>query len=347
MLKASFKKYILGFHQPAITSRSVLTEKETYFIKIWNENNPDCYGLGECAIFRGLSSDDIPDYEDKLKVVCDKINDISPIDIQYSSIRFGVETALNDIKNGGNRIIFTSPWTQGYNPIPINGLIWMGKYDEMLTRIISKIESGFNCIKLKIGGIEFNKELKLLKFLRSNFSDSDLQIRLDANGAFLASDALFYLEKLSKYKIHSIEQPIKQGQWNEMVKLVKNSPINIALDEELIGINTVEEKRFLLETISPQYIILKPSLCGGFSGADEWIRLAAEQNVGWWATSALESNIGLNAIAQWVSTYSIDKPQGLGTGMLYNNNIDSPIEQTDDILIYNQQKKWNIPRSIL
>ena len=186
-----------------------------------------------------------------------------------------------------------------------------------------------------------------MKFLRSNFSDSDLQIRLDANGAFSANDALLYLEKLSKYKIHSIEQPIKQGQWEEMAKLVKNSPISIALDEELIGINTIEDKKALLQTISPHYIILKPSLCGGFSGSDEWIRLARKQNIDWWATSALESNIGLNAIAQWVSTYSIDKPQGLGTGLLYVNNIDSPIEQVDDIITYNIQKKWDIPHSIL
>lgn len=347
MLKASYKKYSLIFRSPAITSRAVMTEKETYFIKIWHEDTPSIYGIGECAIFKGLGADDKSDYELKLRYICENINNISIEEISYSSIRFGVETAMRDLQNGGKRIIYNSPWVTGLNPIPINGLVWMGNYDEMLQRIEDKLEAGFSCIKLKIGGINFSKEVKLLKFIRGNFSADDLVIRLDANGAFSPHDALAYLEKLAKYDIHSIEQPIKQNQWHEMASLCQDSPIAIALDEELIGIDDINRKNELLKIINPAYIILKPSLCGGFHGADEWIRLASENKIGWWATSALESNIGLNAIAQWVSTYKTNMPQGLGTGNLYTNNISSPIIQIDDVLAYNPAATWQIPLEIL
>lgn len=347
MLKASYKKYILKFHSPAITSRATMFDKETYFIKIWDESIPNVYGIGECAIFRGLSADDTPEYEQELSYICENINHISVKDIDFSSIRFGVETALNDLRNGGKRVIFNTKWLSGLNPIQINGLIWMGNYSEMLNRLHEKLEQGFNCIKLKIGGIDFNKELKILKHIRSNFSADDLQLRLDANGAFTPNNALEHLERLSKYNIHSIEQPIKQNQWDKMAAICKNSPIPIALDEELIGINNFEQKIELIETIRPAYLILKPSLCGGFIGSQEWIELATKYNVGWWATSALESNIGLNAIAQWVSTLPITMPQGLGTGALYLNNIPSPLEQIDDVLTYNPTIKWQIPSSIL
>lgn len=347
MLKASYKKYVLKFHAPAITSRATMLDKETYFIKVWDESAPHIYGLGECAIFRGLSSDDTPYYEQQLDLICRNINQISISEIEHSSIRFGVETAINDLKNGGERIVFQSNWIKGQNPIPINGLIWMGDYSEMLGRINEKLEAGFNCIKLKIGGIDFNKEVKLLKYIRSNFSSDDLQIRLDANGAFSPENALNCLEKLSKYKIHSIEQPIKPNQWDKMALICKNSPIPIALDEELIGIDKYDIKCQLIETISPSYLILKPSLCGGFIGSEEWIKLTKNYNIGWWITSALESNIGLNAIAQWVSTLSINMPQGLGTGALYKNNIESPLEQIDDVLTYNLNKQWQIPSTIL
>ena len=347
MLKASYKKYILKFHSPAITSRATMLDKETYFIKIWDKSIPNVYGIGECAIFRGLSADDTPEYEQELSYICENINHISVKDIDFSSIRFGVETALNDLRNGGKRVIFNTKWLSGLNPIQINGLIWMGNYSEMLNRLHEKLEQGFNCIKLKIGGIDFNKELKILKHIRSNFSADDLQLRLDANGAFTPNNALEHLERLSKYNIHSIEQPIKQDQWDKMAVICKNSPIPIALDEELIGINNFEQKIELIETIRPAYLILKPSLCGGFIGSQEWIELATKYNVGWWATSALESNIGLNAIAQWVSTLPITMPQGLGTGALYLNNISSPLEQIDDVLTYNPTAKWQIPSSIL
>ena len=347
MLLAKYKKYNLQFRNPAITSRATMLEKETYFIKIWDETNPNIYGIGECAIFRGLSADDDVNYEAHLKRICDNINQISPKEIEQSSIRFGVETALNDLANNGQRIIFNSNWLDGYNPIPINGLVWMGNQSEMLNRIIEKIEAGFSCIKLKIGGIDFNKEIKLLRFIRGNFSADDLQIRLDANGAFLPENALEYLDKLSKYSIHSIEQPIKQGQWSAMAEICQKSPIPIALDEELIGINEFSLKDKMLSTIKPHYIILKPSLCGGFLGSNEWIELANKHSIGWWITSALESNIGLNAIAQWVATLNTKMPQGLGTGNLYVNNISSPICQIDDVLTYDKNLSWQIPSEIL
>ncbi len=347
MLKATFKKYSLTFKSPAITSRATMLEKDTYFIKIWDNSFPQIYGIGECALFKGLGADDNPDYEQILSHICQDINNISPQDIIYSSIRFGVETALRDLRNGGIRKIFDTNWVNGSAPIHINGLIWMGTFNEMFERINQKLESGFNCIKLKIGGIDFNKEIKLLKYIRSNFSSNNLEIRLDANGAFDANNALSYLEKLSKYNIHSIEQPIKPRQWKALEDICKNSPIPIALDEELIGIEGIKHKEQLLRSISPAYIILKPSLCGGFYGADEWIKLADNFNIGWWATSALESNIGLNAIAQWLSTYRISLPQGLGTGALYSNNIKSPLEQIDDVLLYNPQLSWEIPSMIL
>ena len=347
MLLAKSKKYNLQFRNPAITSRATMLEKETYFIKIWDETNPNIYGIGECAIFRGLSADDDVNYEAHLKRICDNINKISPKEIEQSSIRFGVETALNDLANNGQRIIFNSNWLDGYNPIPINGLVWMGNQSEMLNRIIEKIEAGFSCIKLKIGGIDFNKEIKLLRFIRGNFSADDLQIRLDANGAFTPENALEYLDKLSKYSIHSIEQPIKQGQWSAMAEICQKSPIPIALDEELIGINEFSLKDKMLSTIKPHYIILKPSLCGGFLGSNEWLELANKHSIGWWITSALESNIGLNAIAQWVATLNTKMPQGLGTGNLYINNISSPICQIDDVLTYDKNLSWQIPSEIL
>lgn len=347
MLLAKYKKYNLQFRNPAITSRATMLEKETYFIKIWDETNPNIYGIGECAIFRGLSADDDVNYEAHLKRICNNINQISLNEIEQSSIRFGVETALNDLANNGQRIIFNSNWLDGYNPIPINGLVWMGNQSEMLNRIIEKIEAGFSCIKLKIGGIDFNKEIKLLRFIRGNFSADDLQIRLDANGVFAPENALEYLDKLSKYSIHSIEQPIKQGQWSAMAEICQKSPIPIALDEELIGINEFSLKEKMLSTIKPHYIILKPSLCGGFLGSNEWIELANKHSIGWWITSALESNIGLNAIAQWVATLNTKMPQGLGTGNLYINNIPSPICQIDDVLTYDKNLSWQIPSEIL
>lgn len=343
MLQATCSKYILHFKQPAGTSRGTLTEKETWFIKIWDSREPEIFGVGECALFRGLSADDVPGYESKLAEVCQHIDSISLEELQsWSSIRFGVETALADLSHTGKRLIYPSSFPAGKSSIEINGLIWMGDKETMRQRIIEKLEAGFHCIKLKIGAIDFEAELDLLHTIRSQFSKEIIELRVDANGAFTPDEAPRKLERLARYDLHSIEQPIRQGQWEQMGELCRNTPIPIALDEELIGVNETLDKVTLLETIQPQYIILKPSLAGGFLGSEEWIQLAEERHIGWWITSALESNVGLNAIAQWAATKQTTMPQGLGTGQLYTNNIPSPLEQTGSMLQYNPLKKWDL-----
>lgn len=340
MLKASFQPYDLFFKSPSQTSREVMTQKQTYFIKIWDDNDPSIYGLGECAIFRGLSYDDTPDYEIKLDFVCKNISVFNDIDLShYPSILFGLETALNDLKNGGRRTIFSSKWLEGHIGIPINGLIWMGSKDFMLQQLYQKIKAGFQCVKIKIGGIDFECELEILENIRNIYPD--LIIRLDANGAFTTENAMERLEALSRYNIHSIEQPIKPRQYKAMADICKNSPIPIALDEELIGIVDESAMADMLSIINPQYIILKPSLCGGFNRGQKWIDLAESKKIGWWITSALESNIGLNAIAQWTATLNNHIPQGLGTGALYSNNIPSPLSVLNDKLYYIPQQEWD------
>lgn len=340
MLKAEWCKYRLRFKFLAKTSREEMRVKDTYFVKIHDSDNPGIYGLGECALFKGLSSEDGADYEHILDTVCRTMPAEVP---RISSIRFGFECALADLRNGGRRIIFDSDWQQGREGIDINGLVWMGDRDTMLQRIDDKIRSGFKVLKLKIGGIDFEEELSLLSYIRTAFKDSELQLRLDANGSFTADNALARLDRLSKFDIHSIEQPVAAGQRKLMKEICRRSPIAIALDEELIGYNATTEMESILDEIQPQYIILKPSLCGGFEKADEWIRLASERGTGWWATSALESNIGLNAIAQWVSAKHVTLPQGLGTGQLYDNNIASPLRLKGAHLYYDRQAEWDIP----
>ena len=333
MLKASYTPYILHFKVPSGTSRGVLTQKETYFLKVWDEHNPDCFGIGECALFKGLGADDRPDYEAMLQTVCRGIDRIDEIDLStWSSIRFGVETALLDLQHGGRRMIYPSEFTAGKQAIEINGLIWMGDKRTMASRIDEKLAAGFSCIKLKIGAIDFDDECELLAAIRRRYSREDIELRVDANGAFSPYDALEHLQRLSAYDLHSIEQPIRAGQWEEMARLTSESPLPIALDEELIGYNTWEEKQRLLSAIRPQYIIIKPSLHGGLAGGEEWIAEAEKLNIGWWITSALESNIGLNAIAQWCATFQNPLPQGLGTGLLFTDNVEMPLEIRKDCL---------------
>ncbi len=343
MLKADYYPHTLKFKRPSGTSRGVLNEKKIWIVSVWEIDNPNVKGVGECNPLVGLSIDDVPDFENKLKWACDNIDQFSDEEVLaeelkfFPSIFFGIEMALLDLINGGKQIYFpASPFVKDMHPIKINGLIWMGEKDFMLEQIRQKIENGFTCIKLKIGAIDFWDEIELLKSIRNKFTEEELELRVDANGAFSVEYALDKLEVLSEMDLHSIEQPIKAGQVIEMQKLCETTPLDIALDEELIGIIGIGEKRKLLERIHPQYIILKPSLIGGFRGTNEWISVAGELGITWWITSALESNIGLNAIAQFTSVFNNPLPQGLGTGLLYTNNFDSKLELKGEWLYWKE-----------
>ena len=343
MLKASYQKYVLDFKRASGTSRGVLTQKETWFL-ILEKDGKKC--IGECGILRGLSIDDRPDYEAKLQWVCQNIHlgkqKLYDSLIEFPSIQFGVEMAFLSLEKENPLELFPSDFTSNKKSIPINGLVWMGEPIFMKEQIEQKITEGFNCIKLKIGAIDFDKELELLQFIRTHFDTNTIEIRVDANGGFSAEEALLKLNQLHQFDLHSIEQPIKQNQIAEMTKLCQQTPFPIALDEELIGIFSLDNKAALLQKIKPQFIILKPSLVGGFQGTKEWISLAEKLNIGWWITSALESNIGLNAIAQFTFSLQSPLPQGLGTGGLYTNNFDSPLEVKEGKLWYNTNLKWSI-----
>jgi o-succinylbenzoate synthase len=342
-MTARYQPYILNFKIPGGTSRGVLRSKETWFIIL---NSYGKIGIGECGLFRGLSYDDRPDYEKKLAWVCNNIDlGLEPLLDhlkEFPSIQFGLEVAFKSLTAGDTFSLFPSEFTQGKSAISINGLIWMGEKGFMKTQIEEKIKSGFGCIKMKIGAIDFEEEIKLLQYVRKEFTSNDIELRVDANGAFKPSEALEKLKQLSNLKIHSIEQPIKRGQIQEMIELCRETPLPIALDEELIGVNDVTKKKELLQTIQPHYIILKPSLVGGFRGSQEWIDIADQEGIGWWITSALESNIGLNAIAQWTFTLNSTLPQGLGTGSLFTNNFDSSLTVNRGELHYNPELKWNV-----
>ena len=343
-MQASYSKYNLQFKQPGGTSRGVLTEKATWFLKIIDENGNT--GIGECALFKGLSYDDRPDYESTLAWICQNINwgrdQLLRKLTEFPSIQIGVETAFLSLQANDQQQLFNTDFSNGKQGIPINGLIWMGNPDFMHQQIDEKLEKGFSCLKLKIGAIDFDKEIQILSSIRKRYSKNDLTIRVDANGAFPAADALYYLEELAKLDLHSIEQPVKPEFNDDLTELCKKTPLPIALDESLIGITDVTKKQTLLQTIQPQFIILKPSLIGGFKGTDEWIKIAENLNINGWITSALESNIGLNAIAQYTSTKDIDKPQGLGTGSLFTNNFESPLEILKEELWFNTNKNWDI-----
>lgn len=330
-MKASYYKHFLKFKIPSGTSRGVLTEKETYILEITKENQK---GVGECAIFRGLSSDDVPDYEEKLKFLCQNINQEHSFIFEnlkkYPSIIFGYEQAMKNLVYQKD-VYFQNEFTEGRDFIKINGLIWMGDENSMKKQIDDKLAQNFSCIKIKIG-VDWEMEKKIIQMIRKNYDKEILEIRVDANGAFSVDEVDFVLEDLKKNDIHSIEQPIKKNQHLAMKKICENSPLPIVLDEELIGINDNEEKRELLDLINPHYIILKPALVGGFSGSDEWINWAEQKKIGWWITSALESNIGLNAIAQYTYSKKVKIPQGLGTGALFENNFPSSLKLEGDKL---------------
>lgn len=342
-MKATYKKHILQFKRPSGTSRGVMTEKETWFL-VLEANGKQ--GIGECGLLRGLSIDDRPDYEEKLQWVCNMIH-LGKEKLweelkAFPSIQFGVEMAFLSLESETPYLLFPSDFTKGKKSIPINGLVWMGTPEFMKAQIEEKLAQGFSCIKLKIGAIDFKQELDLLAFIRSHFDANTIELRVDANGAFTESEALHKLNQLAVYKLHSIEQPIQKGQEKAMASLCKQTPFPIALDEELIGVFDYEDKAKLLDEIQPHYIILKPSLIGGIKGSLEWIALAEARNIGWWITSALESNIGLNAIAQFTFTLTNLMPQGLGTGGLYTNNFDCPLQIEKGTLTYNTKQKWEV-----
>ncbi len=340
-MKAHFKSYQLIFKQASGTSRGILKRKKTYFLIIEKDNKQ---GIGECALFEGLSYDDRPDYDKKLQWVCDHIElgleELLKNTTDFPSIQFGLEMAFLSLQTKDTFKLFPSKFTDGKAKIPINGLIWMGEKGFMKSQIEDKIKQGFSCVKLKIGAIDFEEELNLLNYIRQEFSAQDIELRVDANGAFSADEALEKLKRLSEYELHSIEQPIKQGQWKAMAKLCEKTPLDIALDEELIGVQNVTKREQLIQTIKPQYIILKPSLVGGFKHSKAWMNIAEQHQIGYWITSALESNIGLNAIAQFTYSLGLKRPQGLGTGSLFTNNMESPLEVNGEHLIYNPVKKW-------
>ena len=327
---------------PSGTSRGILKTKETWFLCLKKDGKS---GIGECGLFRGLSIDDRPDYEDKLKWVCNNIgiglDRLLAKTIDFPSIQIGIEQAFLSLHSSSPFKLFTSDFTESNKAITINGLIWMGDRQFMKAQIKDRISQGFNCIKMKIGAIDFQSEIELLASIRKEFSIKDIELRVDANGAFQSYEALEKLKILSSYDLHSIEQPIKQGQLQEMALLCEQSPLPIALDEELIGVFGVTKKKELLQIINPQYIILKPSLVGGFKGSLEWIDLANDFGIEWWVTSALESNVGLNAIAQWTATLKNSLPQCLGTGSLFTNNFECPLKVNNGMLHYEKNKNWN------
>ncbi|MGK0385600.1 MAG: o-succinylbenzoate synthase [Patiriisocius sp.] len=341
-MKAHYKKHILEFKKPSGTSRGVLKTKEAWYIILEDDGN---IGYGECGLLRGLSIDDRPDYEETLQWVCENVHlgkqGLYDALIAFPSIQIGVETAFMSLESQDPFQIYPSAFSRGEASMPINGLIWMGDTAFMKQQIIAKLEQGFACIKMKIGAIDFETELALLKNIRQEFPASEIEIRVDANGAFSPKDALEKLKLLSDFQLHSIEQPIAVRQWDEMARLCEESPLEIALDEELIGVFSAEDKASLLSHIKPHYVILKPSFIGGFAGSDAWIISSEAHNIGWWITSALESNVGLNAISQYTFTKNSTLPQGLGTGSLYTNNITSPLEIIKGAIGYNPIKKWN------
>lgn len=342
------EKKELHFKQPAGTSRGVYTTRTIWLVTL---SDGEHQGVGECAPLPDLSCDALPDetYEAKLHHFCQDLCQTGELDTDalrdYPSMLFGLETALLSLRSFHSSLLFDTPFSRGEEGIPINGLVWMGSHDEMLQRLEEKLEKGFRCVKLKIGAIDFEQELDLIRRIRDRFSFHEVELRLDANGAFPYEEALYKLELLSQYAIHSIEQPIKQGQWAYMAELCRESPLPIALDEELIGVNDPEMKAHMLHIIKPRYIILKPSLHGGMIGCREWIAAAREQGIGSWITSALESNIGLNAIAQFASAVygpHISLPQGLGTGQLFTDNIPLPLTIHGDSLFLDKKNIRNI-----
>lgn len=341
MIRASYKKHELQFIKPARTSRGEMKTHSAYYINLQEGENT---AWGEAAPLPGLSIDAVEGFEDRVNSFCTLINEgIHPNDLdlqKFPSIRFAIESALKELGTSRKHVLFDTDFITGKG-IPINGLVWMDTKEKMLDEASHKINEGFTCIKFKIGALDFDEECRMLEVLRKKYSAHKIEIRLDANGAFGKTDAVQQLNELSRFEIHSVEQPIKQGQQETMQEVCAKSKIPIALDEELIGVDVLNEGKKLLQLIKPHYIILKPTLLGGFTASQKWVEMATKKGIGWWTTSALESNMGLNAIAQWASSLQVSIPQGLGTGSLYVNNIPSPLVVKNGLLFYNVNKSWS------
>ncbi len=346
MYTARIIRHRLRFYSPVRTSRGTLSRLDTWYILLGASDHPGLSGIGECPVLPGLSQDDNPGFEGFLQQACEEINrGKEPSDTDHfnsPSLRFGIETALRDLKHSGNRILYPSAFTEGRTGIPINGLVWMGDMHSVREQAEEKIRAGFKVLKFKVGTGNHADEMQLLRGIRNHYPESGMEIRLDANGAWSADEALRYMEAFSKLGIHSVEQPVPAGRYGEMARICRESPVPVALDEELIGNFSRQEKKAILKEIEPRYLVLKPGLLGGVRAASEWIALADELGAGWWITSALESNIGLNAIAQWTATLDTHLPQGLGTGTLYANNVPSPLELRGERLFYRPDKQWNM-----
>lgn len=350
-----FYPYLLEFKKPAQTSRDTLFLKRGFFISLtWN----DYTAWGEVSIIESLSVDNVGRIILLLKKwqassrnfsqVSDWFDYIHEDDLcQLPALLTGLEMVKCNLATHSPYLYFPSHFTQGSISIPINGLVWMGNYDEMQKQIDAKLSEGFRCIKLKIGAISWEDEYRLLFNLRNRYPADQLEIRVDANGAFTQKNVFFVMEQLHQLQIHSIEQPVAVNQWELMREVVALRAVPVALDEELIGRYTSNEMTDLLDAIQPDYIILKPSLIGGFARSDQWIYHAQQRNIKWWATSALESNLGLNAIAQWAATRGPDVTHGLGTGSLYRQNVDSPLQISNAKLAYNPNWSGNILDNIL
>lgn len=355
-LKIVYKPYTLHFREEAGTSRGVLTQKTSWILKITDPEKPGVEAYGECGPLPGLSVDDIPDFEVQLATVCEIFNELDlevfPFNLSIildqlvpqhlPSVRFGLEMALLDFMNGGKKIIFKNSFSDGEGGILMNGLIWMGSFDHMLRQVETKLEQGFSTLKMKVGAIDFDKECSILQSIRERFSAEQITLRVDANGAFRPDEVGEKLEKLATFNLHSIEQPVQSGQHTLMKELCSVSPVPVALDEELIGVFDYREKFALLKKLMPPFIILKPTLLGGFQHTREWIEIANRLGISWWVTSALESNIGLNAIAQFTHSFNNPLPQGLGTGQLYTNNFSSPLTIKKGRLLYDRNGQWDL-----
>lgn len=334
------------FQRPAATSRGTYLTKKVNFIVLYHTDDPSIAGIGECSLFPGLSYDDVKGFKHKLAQVIDRINQgdyFSDSSLtEWPSINFALETAWKDIRANGSKLLYPSGFTEGKDSLWINGLIWMSDKAEMIRQIRQKLNDGFTCLKIKIGALDLREEIEVLKFIREHCNAEELEIRVDANGAFAKSEALEVIKILSDYNLHSIEQPIAAGHPDEMARICELSSIPVALDEELIGKHNMISRIKLLETVKPKYIVLKPGLLGGLASVKDWISLAKERNIGWWITSSLETNIGLNAIAQWTYTLQNQIYHGLSTGSLYNNNIRSPLYLHGERLYYDPERKWDL-----